>query len=71
MLYNCFMKELKMQDKKYYSQHRCICKSVCCARSGVSNKRPAGRMWPAGCVCAARNIIKITQIIAKTTIFAV
>jgi hypothetical protein len=32
-------------------------------RSGVSNTRPAR------CVCAARDIIKITQIIAQTTVF--
>jgi hypothetical protein len=32
-------------------------------RPGVSNMRPAR------CVCAARDIIKITQIIAKTTVF--
>ena len=38
-------------------------------RSGVSNTRPAGRMWPARSVCAARDIIKITQIIAETTVF--
>jgi len=38
---------------------------------GVANTRPAGRMWPARCVCAARNIIKITQIIAETTVFVV
>ncbi len=32
-------------------------------RAGVSNTRPAR------CVCAARDIIKITQIFAETTIF--
>jgi len=26
-------------------------------------------MWPARCVCAARDIINITQIIAETTVF--
>jgi len=40
-------------------------------KSGVSNTRPAGRMWPARCVFAARDIIKITQIIAETTYFVV
>jgi len=34
-----------------------------------SNTRPAGRMWPARCVCAARDIINIIQIIAETTVF--
>ena len=38
-------------------------------KAAVSNTRPAGRMWPARCICAARNIIKITQIIAETTVF--
>ncbi len=42
-----------------------------CNRAGVSNTRPAGRMWPARCVCATRDIIKITQIIAETTLFVV
>jgi hypothetical protein len=38
--------------------------------TGVSNTRPAGRMWPARCVCAARGITKTTQIIDKTTVFS-
>jgi len=33
--------------------------------TGVSNTRPAR------CVCAAHDIIKITQIIAETTVFVV
>jgi hypothetical protein len=37
--------------------------------AGVSNTRPAGRKGPARCVCAARDIIKITQFIAKTMVF--
>jgi len=28
----------------------------------------AARMWPARCVCAAHDIINITQIIAETTV---
>ncbi len=40
-------------------------------KSGVSNTWPAGRMWPARCVCAARDIIKINIIIAETTVFVV
>jgi len=46
--------------------HELICqlrKNNACFRSGVSDMRPAR------CVCAARNIIKITLIIAKTTVF--
>jgi len=39
-----------------------VCK---CSSSGVSNTRPAR------CVCAARKIIKITQIIAKLLFFVV
>jgi len=31
--------------------------------------RPAGRMWPARCVCAARDFINSIQIIAETTVF--
>jgi len=34
-----------------------------CFTTGVSNTRPAR------CVCAARNIINIIQIIAETTVF--
>ena len=37
-------------------------------RSGVSNTQPAGRMWPAWRVYAARVIIKIPLIIVKTTV---
>jgi len=39
------------------------------SKPGVSNTRPAGRMWPARCVRAARDIINITQIIVETTVF--
>jgi len=34
-------------------------------RAGVSNTRPAR------CVCAARDMVKITKIIAETTVFVV
>jgi len=44
--------------------------SSACFITGVSNTRAAGRMWPARCVSAARDIIKITQNNAKTTVFS-
>ena len=37
-------------------------------RSGVSNTRPAGRMWPAWRVYAARFVIKFPLIIDKNTV---
>ena len=38
-------------------------------KPGVSNTRPASRMWPTWCVCAARVIIKSPQIIVKISVF--
>ena len=40
------------------------------SKSGVSNTRLAGRMWPAWCVCAARVIIKSSHFRVKIAVFS-
>jgi hypothetical protein len=49
---------MKLQNitTSHYQLNLCVVKVP--SRSGVSNTRPAGRMWPARCICAAREQLK-------------